>query len=101
MQGQEPGAWHCRGGALGGASQGGVCPGPGAADTAPSQGVLSGLAAGLALSLWVAVGATLYPPSAQSMGELLTSAAGCAQLLVNASNLTLQGAGNASSMRLR
>eukprot|EP00069_Balaena_mysticetus_P019850 bmy_02610T0 len=40
-------------------------------------GVLSGLAVGLALSLWVAVGATLYPPSAQSMGVLPSSAAGC------------------------
>ncbi|XP_054985623.1 sodium/iodide cotransporter [Sorex araneus] len=62
-----------------------------------SRGVLSGLAAGLALSLWVAVGATLYPPSPQSMGELSTSAAGCAQLLANASHLDLQGTTNASS----
>ncbi|XP_055975759.1 sodium/iodide cotransporter [Sorex fumeus] len=62
-----------------------------------SRGVLSGLAAGLALSLWVAVGATLYPPSPQSMGELSTSAAGCAQLLANASLLNQQGTANASS----
>lgn len=41
------------------------------------QGVLSGLAAGLAVSLWVAVGATLYPPGEQTMGVLPTSAAGC------------------------
>ncbi|XP_030822814.1 sodium/iodide cotransporter [Camarhynchus parvulus] len=37
-----------------------------------SQGVLGGLAVGLALSLWVAVGATLYPPSAATMGVLPT-----------------------------
>lgn len=41
------------------------------------QGVLSGLAAGLAVSLWVAVGATLYPPGEQTMGVLPTSASGC------------------------
>jgi sodium/iodide cotransporter 5 len=41
------------------------------------QGVLSGLTAGLAVSLWVAVGATLYPPGEQTMGVLPTSAAGC------------------------
>ncbi|OWK49760.1 Sodium/iodide cotransporter [Lonchura striata] len=35
-------------------------------------GVLGGLAVGLALSLWVAVGATLYPPSAATMGVLPT-----------------------------
>ncbi|XP_027520016.1 sodium/iodide cotransporter [Corapipo altera] len=34
------------------------------------QGVLGGLAAGFALSLWVAMGATLYPPSAATMGVL-------------------------------
>uniref|UniRef100_A0A8I5Y1G6 Solute carrier family 5 member 5 n=1 Tax=Rattus norvegicus TaxID=10116 RepID=A0A8I5Y1G6_RAT len=42
-----------------------------------TPGVLSGLAAGLAVSLWVAVGATLYPPGEQTMGVLPTSAAGC------------------------
>ncbi|XP_047632539.1 sodium/iodide cotransporter isoform X2 [Phacochoerus africanus] len=52
-----------------------------------TSGVLSGLAAGLALSLWVAVGATLYPPSAQSMGVLPLSAAGCALPTANASGL--------------
>uniref|UniRef100_A0A8D1IAA4 Solute carrier family 5 member 5 n=1 Tax=Sus scrofa TaxID=9823 RepID=A0A8D1IAA4_PIG len=52
-----------------------------------TSGVLSGLAAGLALSLWVAVGATLYPPSAQSMGVLPSSAAGCALPTANASGL--------------
>uniref|UniRef100_A0A8C2NJS2 Solute carrier family 5 member 5 n=1 Tax=Capra hircus TaxID=9925 RepID=A0A8C2NJS2_CAPHI len=50
-------------------------------------GVLSGLAVGLALSLWVAVGATLYPPSAQSMGVLPSSASGCAVPSANASGL--------------
>ncbi|XP_004423022.1 PREDICTED: sodium/iodide cotransporter [Ceratotherium simum simum] len=52
-----------------------------------TRGVLCGLAAGLALSLWVAVGAALYPPSAQSMGVLTSSAAGCAQPSANASGL--------------
>ncbi|XP_039723761.1 sodium/iodide cotransporter isoform X1 [Pteropus medius] len=52
-----------------------------------TPGVLSGLAAGLALSLWVAVGATLYPPSAQSMGVLPSSVAGCAVLSANASGV--------------
>ncbi|XP_070442682.1 sodium/iodide cotransporter [Equus przewalskii] len=52
-----------------------------------TRGVLSGLAAGLALSLWVAVGAALYPPSAQSMGVLTSSAAGCAEPPANASSL--------------
>ncbi|XP_058148801.1 LOW QUALITY PROTEIN: sodium/iodide cotransporter [Dasypus novemcinctus] len=42
-----------------------------------SAGVLAGVGAGLALSLWVAVGASVYPPSAQSMGVLPTSTAGC------------------------
>ncbi|ELW67165.1 Sodium/iodide cotransporter [Tupaia chinensis] len=52
-----------------------------------TPGVLSGLGAGLLLSLWVAVGATLYPPSAQSMGVLSSSAAGCAAPAANASDL--------------
>lgn len=46
------------------------------------QGVLSGLAAGLTVSLWVAVGATLYPPGEQTMGVLPTSAAGCTNVSV-------------------
>ncbi|XP_054031251.1 sodium/iodide cotransporter [Dryobates pubescens] len=41
------------------------------------QGVLGGLAAGFALSFWVAVGGTLYPPSAGTMGVLPTSRALC------------------------
>ncbi|XP_039099194.1 sodium/iodide cotransporter isoform X2 [Hyaena hyaena] len=53
-----------------------------------TPGVLSGLAAGFALSLWVAVGATLYPPSAQSLGVLPSSATdGCAVPSANASGL--------------
>ncbi|NXM25559.1 SC5A5 protein, partial [Oxyruncus cristatus] len=44
------------------------------------QGVLGGLAAGFALSLWVAVGATLYPPSAATMGVLPSSGALCPPL---------------------
>ncbi|XP_004595851.1 sodium/iodide cotransporter [Ochotona princeps] len=43
-----------------------------------TPGVLAGLAAGLVVSLWVAVGATLYPPSAPMMGVLPSSAADCA-----------------------
>nr|XP_031293465.1 sodium/iodide cotransporter isoform X3 [Camelus dromedarius] len=63
-----------------------------------TPGVLSGLAVGLALSLWVAVGATLYPPSAQSMGVLPSSAAGCAVPSANASGfLDPLLAANASS----
>ncbi|XP_006749640.1 sodium/iodide cotransporter [Leptonychotes weddellii] len=50
-------------------------------------GVLSGLATGLALSLWVAVGATLYPPSTQSLGVLPSSAAGCVVPSANSSGL--------------
>uniref|UniRef100_A0A8C6JAD9 Uncharacterized protein n=1 Tax=Melopsittacus undulatus TaxID=13146 RepID=A0A8C6JAD9_MELUD len=41
------------------------------------QGVLGGLAMGMALSLWVAVGGTLYPPSAATMGVLPASGALC------------------------
>uniref|UniRef100_G1R1S4 Solute carrier family 5 member 5 n=1 Tax=Nomascus leucogenys TaxID=61853 RepID=G1R1S4_NOMLE len=52
-----------------------------------TPGVLSGLGAGLALSLWVALGATLYPPSEQTMRVLPSSAAGCVALSVNASGL--------------
>ncbi|XP_064030980.1 sodium/iodide cotransporter isoform X2 [Pogoniulus pusillus] len=40
-------------------------------------GVLGGLAAGFALSFWVAVGGTLYPPSEGTMGVLPTSGALC------------------------
>ncbi|MEJ1287893.1 solute carrier family 5 (sodium iodide symporter) member 5 [Cricetulus griseus] len=59
-----------------------------------TPGVLSGLAAGLIVSLWVAVGATLYPPGEQIMGVLPTSAASC----TNASVLMgPPGAANASS----
>uniref|UniRef100_A0A8C5XN43 Solute carrier family 5 member 5 n=1 Tax=Microcebus murinus TaxID=30608 RepID=A0A8C5XN43_MICMU len=52
-----------------------------------TPGVLAGLGAGLALSLWVAVGATLYPPSAQTMGVLPSSAARCLAPSANASGL--------------
>ncbi|XP_025845435.1 sodium/iodide cotransporter isoform X1 [Vulpes vulpes] len=63
-----------------------------------TPGVLSGLASGLVLSLWVAVGATLYPPSIQSLGVLPSSAAGCAVPSANASDLTgLLLANNTSS----
>ncbi|XP_060038308.1 sodium/iodide cotransporter [Erinaceus europaeus] len=50
-----------------------------------TPGVLSGLAAGLVLSLWVSVGASLYPPSAQSMGVLPASITGCLVPSANAS----------------
>ncbi|XP_059552234.1 sodium/iodide cotransporter isoform X2 [Myotis daubentonii] len=52
-----------------------------------TPGVLSGLLAGLIVSLWVAVGATLYPPAAKAMGVLPSSAAGCAGPAANASGL--------------
>ncbi|XP_066125976.1 sodium/iodide cotransporter isoform X2 [Saccopteryx bilineata] len=52
-----------------------------------TPGVLSGLLAGLTISLWVAVGATLYPPKAESMGVLPSSAAGCVGPSANASGL--------------
>ncbi|XP_048651376.1 sodium/iodide cotransporter isoform X2 [Marmota marmota marmota] len=52
-----------------------------------TPGVLSGLVMGLALSLWVAMGATLYPPSAQIMGVLPSSTYGCGTLSANASDL--------------
>ncbi|KAM6040328.1 sodium/iodide cotransporter [Theristicus caerulescens] len=42
-----------------------------------TAGVLGGLAAGFALSFWVAVGGTLYPPSAAAMGVLPASGALC------------------------
>ncbi|XP_075632863.1 sodium/iodide cotransporter [Balearica regulorum gibbericeps] len=42
-----------------------------------TAGVLGGLAAGLALSCWVAVGGTLYPPSAAAMGVLPAAGALC------------------------
>ncbi|XP_045709323.1 sodium/iodide cotransporter [Phyllostomus hastatus] len=56
-----------------------------------TPGVLSGLLAGLTLSLWVAVGTTLYPPTAKSMGVLPSSAAGCAGPSANASASGLLG----------
>lgn len=42
-----------------------------------AQGVFGGLGAGLALSLWVAVGGSLYPPSAAASGVLPASGARC------------------------
>ncbi|OBS76579.1 hypothetical protein A6R68_16950 [Neotoma lepida] len=59
-----------------------------------TPGVLSGLAAGLAVSLWVAVGATLYPPGEHIMGVLPTVAASCTNASVLMGPL---GAANASS----
>lgn len=41
------------------------------------QGVLGGLAAGFALSFWVALGGSLYPPSAAASGVLPAAAALC------------------------
>ncbi|XP_071655607.1 sodium/iodide cotransporter isoform X3 [Patagioenas fasciata] len=42
-----------------------------------TAGVLGGLAAGFALSFWVAVGGTMYPPSAATMGVLPASGTLC------------------------
>ncbi|XP_042650175.1 sodium/iodide cotransporter, partial [Tyto alba] len=42
-----------------------------------TAGVLGGLGTGFALSFWVAVGGTLYPPSAAAAGVLPTSGALC------------------------
>ncbi|KAM9329555.1 sodium/iodide cotransporter, partial [Gastrophryne carolinensis] len=53
-------------------------------------GVFSGLVVGFALSLWVAVGATLYPPSAEMMGVLPTYADHCP--LYNSSHGIIYGA---------
>ncbi|KAM4888199.1 sodium/iodide cotransporter [Thomomys bottae] len=61
-----------------------------------ATGVLAGLGAGLALSLWVAVGATLYPPSAESMGVLPFSDTRCQAPSANASVLDLLLAANSS-----
>lgn len=52
-----------------------------------APGVLSGLGVGFLLSLWVALGATLYPPSEQTMGVLPSSATGCMVSFSNASVL--------------
>ncbi|XP_030075642.1 sodium/iodide cotransporter [Microcaecilia unicolor] len=54
---------------------------------ANTYGVFSGLAAGFALSFWVAVGGTLYPPSAKTMGVLPTYADLCP--LYNSTNGTI------------
>nr|XP_004665995.1 sodium/iodide cotransporter [Jaculus jaculus] len=67
-----------------------------------TPGVLSGLVTGLALSLWVSLGATLYPPSEQTMGVLPTSASGCEALATNVSVLldplvAASGSGRVSS----
>ncbi|XP_040276306.1 sodium/iodide cotransporter-like [Bufo bufo] len=42
-----------------------------------TPGVFSGLIVGISLSLWVAVGGTLYPPSPEIMGVLPTYAEQC------------------------
>ncbi|XP_076975542.1 sodium/iodide cotransporter [Tamandua tetradactyla] len=52
-----------------------------------TAGVLAGQGAGLVLALWVAGGAAVHPPSAQTMGVLPTSATGCAPPPANASRL--------------
>ncbi|XP_071434036.1 sodium/iodide cotransporter isoform X2 [Pithys albifrons albifrons] len=54
-----------------------------------TAGVLGGLAVGFALSFWVAVGATLYPPSAATMGVLPTSGALCPTLNGTSTNSTV------------
>uniref|UniRef100_A0A8B9ZEI0 Solute carrier family 5 member 5 n=1 Tax=Anas platyrhynchos TaxID=8839 RepID=A0A8B9ZEI0_ANAPL len=55
-----------------------------------TAGVFGGLAAGLALSLWVAVGGSLYPPSAATSGVLPTSGTRC-PLRTNGTARTLLG----------
>uniref|UniRef100_A0A8B9V2Z9 Solute carrier family 5 member 5 n=1 Tax=Anas zonorhyncha TaxID=75864 RepID=A0A8B9V2Z9_9AVES len=55
-----------------------------------TAGVFGGLAAGLALSLWVAVGGSLYPPSAATSGVLPTSSTRC-PLRTNGTARTLLG----------
>ncbi|CAJ1060818.1 sodium/iodide cotransporter [Xyrichtys novacula] len=40
-------------------------------------GAFSGIIAGFCVSLWLAIGSTLYPPSAQTMGVLPSSAGEC------------------------
>ncbi|KAM5237982.1 sodium/iodide cotransporter [Ctenodactylus gundi] len=52
-----------------------------------TPGVLWGLGTGLALSLWVSLGATLYPPSEQTMGVLPSFATNCVVPPSNASVL--------------
>lgn len=52
--------------------------------------MFGGLAAGLALSLWVAVGGSLYPPSAATSGVLPTSGTRC-PLRTNGTARTLLG----------
>ncbi|XP_078468667.1 sodium/iodide cotransporter-like isoform X2 [Lampetra planeri] len=42
-----------------------------------STGVLVGLAAGFVASLWISVGASIYPPSLADMGALPTSVSAC------------------------
>ncbi|XP_053906552.1 sodium/iodide cotransporter [Cuculus canorus] len=54
-----------------------------------TAGVLGGLAAGFALSFWVAVGGTLHPPSAAAMGVLPASGALCPLYNRTGTNRTL------------
>lgn len=72
--GGHPWGW---GGPRGGVPAAACCPKPRGPPRFAPQGVLGGLAAGFALSFWVALGGSLYPPSAAASGVLPAAAALC------------------------
>lgn len=54
----------------------------------PPQGAFSGIFVGFLVSLWLAVGSTLYPPSAQTMGVLDSYSAQCGSSNTTVDNIT-------------
>ncbi|XP_061426775.1 sodium/iodide cotransporter-like isoform X1 [Lethenteron reissneri] len=63
-----------------------------------STGVLVGLAAGFVASLWISVGASIYPPSLADMGALPTSVSACGAAAAAAATWHLRGgSANAST----